>query len=264
VYRPRVNLSGKRVLITGASSGIGADLARALAPEGARLVLSARRRPELEALAAELGGGAQVEVVPGDLATAAGADALAAAAGDVDVLVNNAGVDLVGRPWKEGLADKGDRLMQLNLLSPLRLANQLLGPMVERGEGALVFIASVSAWAPFPGGSYYAASKAGLGMAAESFRIDLKGTGVTSLCVYAGPVQTAMLEKAQKNEATRRFFARLPTGRPDELAKKIVAALRRGDETIVYPAIYRGTRALSGLTLWATRQMAPAARRKAR
>jgi short-subunit dehydrogenase len=260
-YRAAVNLSGKRILITGASSGIGADLARALAPEGPELVLSALRRPELEALAAELGGQARVDVVTGDLSTQAGADALAAAVGDIDVLVNNAGMDLVGRPWREGFADKGERLLQLNLLSPLRLANKLLGGMVERGSGALVFVTSVSAWAPFPGGSYYAASKAGLAMAAETFRIDLKGTGVTSMCVYAGPIQTAMLEKAQKNEATRQFFARLPTGRPDVLARKIVDALRRGDETIVYPAIYRGSRPLSGLMQWITRQMAPAARK---
>src|SRR5688572_25787995 len=107
-----MEIRGKRVLVTGASSGIGADLARALAPAGADLVLSARRVPELEALAAELRGhGGKVEVIPGDLATIAGVDALAAAAGAVDVLVNNAGVELVGRPWKRGFADKGEKLL---------------------------------------------------------------------------------------------------------------------------------------------------------
>lgn len=261
VYRPPVNVAGKRVLITGASRGIGAELARVLGKKGAELVLSARRRPELEALAAELSG-TKVSIHCADLTVAADADQLAILAGDIDVLINNAGVDLVGRPWKDGLADKGDRLLQLNLLSPLRLSNKLLGPMVERGEGAVVFVASVSAWAPFPGGSYYAASKAGLAMAAESLRVDLKGTGVRSLCVYAGPIQTAMLEKAQKNEATRRFFARLPTGKADVLARRIVQALEKDEETVVYPGIYRGTKALPGLTLWATRQMAPAARKR--
>jgi short-subunit dehydrogenase len=255
-----MDLTGKRVLVTGASSGIGADLARELSRAGAELVIAARRRPELEALAAELRG--KVDVVPADLSTREGADALAAAAGDVDVLVNNAGVDLVGRPWKEGLADKGDRLLQVNLLSPLRLANKLLKPMVERGGGAVVFVASVSAWAPFPGGSYYAASKAGLAMAAESFRVDLKGTGVRSMCVYAGPIRTPMLDKTNQHEATRRFFARLPTGRSDELARRIVRGLETGEETIVYPAVYRGGRALSGVMMWATRQMAPAARKR--
>jgi uncharacterized protein len=258
-----VNLRGRRVLITGASSGIGAELARKLAPEGADLVLAARRKPELDALAAELAGhGGRVDVLPADLATARGADALAAAAGDVDVLVNNAGVDVAARPWKDGLADRGDRLMQVNLLSPLRLSNKLLGQMVERGQGVVVFIASVSAWVPFPGGSYYAASKAGLAMAAESFRVDLKGTGVRVLCVYAGPIRTAMLARTDKNQAMKDFFGRLPTGRADVLAGRIVRALRADEHTVVYPAVYHGTRLFEGLTRWAARQIAPAARKR--
>jgi short-subunit dehydrogenase len=258
-----MELRGTRALVTGASSGIGAEIARKLAAAGADLVLAARRVPELEALAGELRGlGGRVDVVPADLSTSAGADALAVAAGEIDVLINNAGVEAVGRPWKEGHADKGERLLVLNLLSPMRLASKLLGPMVERGQGAVVFVSSVSAWAPFPGGTYYAASKAGLGMAAESLRTDLKGTGVRSICVYAGPVQTAMLEKAQSNPATKGFFDRLPTGRPGELADRIVEALRGDEDTLVYPSVYRTTEVLGRAARWVVRQMAPAAKKR--
>jgi short-subunit dehydrogenase len=258
-----MELGGKRALVTGASSGIGAEIARKLADAGADLVLSARRVPELETLAGELRrSGGRIEVLPADLSTSAGADALAAAAGEIDLLVNNAGVEVVGRPWREGHADKGERLLVLNLLSPMRLASKLLGAMVERGQGAVVFVASVSAWAPFPGGTYYAASKAGLAMAAESLRTDLKGTGVRSICVYAGPVQTAMLAKAQDNPATKAFFDRLPTGRPDELADRVVEALRGDEDTVIYPAVYRATEVLGRAARWVVRQMAPAARKR--
>ncbi len=259
-----MDLRGKRTLVTGASSGIGTELARKLAVAGAELIVSARRTAELERLAEELRAhGGNVEVVAADLATTEGAEALVARVGEVDVLVNNAGVEVAGQPWREGFADEGDRMMFVNVLSPLRLASKLMGKMVERGEGALVFVASVAAWAPFPEGSYYAASKAALAMAAESFRIDLKGSGVLSMCVYAGPIRTAMLDKATaESEAVRAFFARLPTGRADELATRVVDALRAGEETVVYPAIYQGSRMFEGVTRWVTRQMAPALRKR--
>jgi short-subunit dehydrogenase len=225
---------------------------------GANLVLSARRVPELEVLAAELRKGVTtVEVVPGDLSSPAGADAVATAAGRVDVLVNNAGVELAGRPWKDGLADKGDHLLQVNLLSPLRLTNRLLGAMVERGDGAVVFISSVSAWSPLPGGSYYAASKAALGAAANTMRIDLKGTGVHVLGVYPGPIHTPMLEKTKGDEQMRKFFSRLPTGRSDELAKKVVDALVDDHDTVVYPALYRPAQWLSPMSRWVVDRMTP-------
>jgi short-subunit dehydrogenase len=257
-----VELRGKRVLITGASSGIGAALARELAAAGAHLVLSARRVPELEALAAELGAhGTPVEVVPGDLASTEGANALADAVGAVDILVNNAGIDLASRPWKPGNADKGDKLLQVNLLSPLRLTNRLLGPMVERKSGALVFVSSVSAWNPFPSAHYYAASKAALAAAAETLRIDLRGTGVHVLTVYPGPIRTPMLEQIKPGSAVAKFFAPLPKGKPDELARRVVDALLADERQLVYPAIYAPSRWLAPLGGRLIGLLAPAPRK---
>lgn len=260
-----MELRGKRVLVTGASSGIGADLVRELAGAGADLILSARRLKELDELAAEVGrAGVQVVAIPADLSTPAGADELAAKAaqalGGVDVLVNNAGIDLLGRPWKEGLADLGDRLMQVNTLSPLRLTNRLLGPMVERGAGAVVFISSVAGWAPFPGAAWYAASKAALARFAETIRIDLRGTGVHVLAVYPGPVHTPMLERALSSEAGRRTFRPLPKGTSPELARRIAWALEHDQETVVYPSAYKGALWFMGLSRWLIGLAAPAKR----
>lgn len=246
-YAFGVDLTGKRVLITGASSGIGASLARELKAQGAKIVLAARRVDELTKLADELGS-ASAEVRPADLSTAAGADELAQAVGPVDVLVNNAGVDLVGKPWKDGLADRGDRLFQVNVLSAFRLTNRLLGAMVEKHEGAVVFVSSVSAWLPFPGSAWYAASKAAVHQFAQTIRIDCKGTGVRVLAVYPGPIHTPMLDKALKTEAGKKFFGRLPIGKVEPLASRIADALVRDEETVVYPRVYHATSWLGGLS----------------
>lgn len=247
------NLQGKRVLLTGASSGIGADLARELAGEGAQLALTARRLPELDALAGELQrAGAPVTVLQADLSTAAGTDRLVEAAlaalGQVDVLVNNAGVDLLGKPWEPGMAELGDKLLHVNVNAPLRLTARLLGPMVERGEGAVVFVSSVAGWAPQPNAAWYSASKAALARFAETIRIDLKGTGVNVVAVYPGPVHSPMLDRVLATEAGRRTFKLLPKGTSPELARRIADAITTGQETVFYPAVFRVSSWFMGLS----------------
>lgn len=259
-----MELSGKRVLVTGASSGIGADLSRELAGAGAHVVLAARRRAELDVLAGEIGrSGGRAAVVPADLSSREGADALAREAvvpfGGIDVLVNNAGVEVVGRPWKAETADEGDRLLQINLASPLRLTSHLLGPMVERRDGAVVFISSVAAWAPMPGGAWYSASKAGLARAAEAIRIDLKGRGVRVVAVYPGPVKTPMLDRIMTTSA-KGFFRMLVTGTSTELARRIVDALRHDEDTVFYPSVYRATAWFMSMSRWVANTAAPGGR----
>jgi short-subunit dehydrogenase len=263
-----MKLDGARTLVTGASSGIGAEIARALArrTRGAQLVLAARRAAELESLARELEGlGARTAVIPADLATAAGADALAKAApgpfGGIDVLVNNAGVELVSAIWKDGVAEAGDRLVQVNLLSPMRLAHRLVGPMIARGGGGIVFMSSLAGWAPMPGNSYYAASKGALARAAESLRIELAGRGVRVLAVYPGPVRTRMLDDIVARSGGRFVVPGMPVGHPDELAERVVDALAEDREDLFYPAIYRTSAWFMGLTRLMVR-LATLSRRK--
>lgn len=259
-----MELEGKRVLVTGASSGIGADLCRELGGSGARLVLAARRRPELEALAQEAErSGARAAVVVVDLGSPGGADELARAAalpfGGIDVLINNAGIELAGSFLGDAMPDQGDLLLQVNLASPLRLASRLVGPMVERGDGAVVFVSSISAWAPFPNGAYYAASKAALARAAESIRIELKGTGVHVLAVYPGPIRTPMLDKFLSSEA-KAAYRGLPQGTSTELARRIVDGLRQDEQTVVYPGVYRATTWFMGISRWVMGVTAPSRR----
>jgi short-subunit dehydrogenase len=137
-----MQLSGARVVVTGASRGLGAALARRAARRGARLALVARSAPEIEALADELGG----DAYPADLAVTAGLGDLVeriAADGPIDVFVNNAGVDLTGA-LVDLPPEKIEALILVNLVAPMLLCRAVIPGMLERGRGQLVNISSLS------------------------------------------------------------------------------------------------------------------------
>ncbi|MCA9673145.1 MAG: SDR family NAD(P)-dependent oxidoreductase [Myxococcales bacterium] len=258
-------LDGKHALVTGASSGIGAAVARELAAHGCRVSLVARRRELLDALAAELPG--EALVLPRDLASPDEgiADELARAAaealGPIDVLVNNAGMQRVS-----DVADDNDsetraaveRLLAVNLLFPLRLTRAVAPAMVARGSGCIVDVASIAALAAPPGMAAYAASKAGLAAHSETMRAELAQHGVHVVTVYPGPVDTPMAEvgwAAYESTATQRKL--LPEGRPDELARLMRRAVERGDDRIIYPRVYGGLRYLSHLARFLIDKLPP-------
>src|SRR5436305_1068286 len=147
---PRVQLREKRVLITGASSGIGWALAEAMAARGARLAVVARREERLRALAAriEAAGHVAPAIVVADLAQRGSAADVARqvtrALGDVDVLVNNAGGAVGGTQWRVGDGDEARDAFELNLWSPLALVAALVPRLRERGDGAVVNVTSLS------------------------------------------------------------------------------------------------------------------------
>jgi short-subunit dehydrogenase len=202
-----MDLRGKRVLVTGASRGIGREIAKAVAGAGARVALVARNEAAIKELASELGGTAhpcdlsEMDQVRGLI------DRVEADGGPIDVLVNNAGLDNVGGLEHISESDLAD-LLHVNLLTPLELSRQVLPGMVARKAGHIVNVSSYAAASMFPGGVAYAASKAGLSHSTEVLRWELKGTGVDLTIVELGPIPTDMLEHVKDYRPTEAGFAR--------------------------------------------------------
>jgi uncharacterized protein len=197
-------------LITGASSGIGLELARIFAAHGHDLVITARREDRLADLAASMPTGCRVDVVAVDLAKAKGPakliDALRKSDRRVDVLVNNAGV-LTSGPFQNLGAEQMRNMMQLNIRALTELTFALLPGMIERGRGRILNVASVAAFQPVPGLSLYGATKAFVLSLTESLSEDLRGTGVTATALCPGPTRTDMAAGLQAFELADAFLS---------------------------------------------------------
>jgi short-subunit dehydrogenase len=183
---PSTDLIGGRVLVTGATGGLGHAIARAFAARGASLVLTGRRSDVLEPLAAETGGRA----VACDLADHDAVARLADDIGPVDVFVSNAGLPGSGE-LTDYTGEQVDRALDVNLRAPMQLARLLVPGMQERGAGHLVFVSSLAGKVPTGGASVYAATKFGLRGFAGSLRDDLRDGGVGVSTVFPGFVSDA-------------------------------------------------------------------------
>jgi short-subunit dehydrogenase len=251
----------RHIAITGASSGIGAAIARELAKEGAKLTLVARRRELLEGLAKELS--VPCHVAAADLSNPELAcDWIAeaeAANGPIDVLVNNAGMELISR-YHEMDLDAADRLLRLNLLTPIRLTHAVLPGMLARKQGTIVDVCSVAALAPSRGYAVYAASKAGLAAASTSLRSELRGSGVHVVTVYPGPVRTDMGAKATAALEDSPWVERAPWGTTDVLARLVRDAVERRRDVVVYPRFYGLSRWFPQVALFLAQRFAPGPR----
>lgn len=232
-----MDLGGTRVLLTGATGGLGEAIARALAARGAKLVLSGRRAGALEALALELGA----EAVPCDLSDREAVERLADAAGEAEVLVANAGLPGSGTLLKLS-QEEIDRVLEVNLRAPIALARRLAPAMVERGGGQLVFVASFAGKVPSAGeSSIYTATKFGLRGFAHVLRAQMKRKGVGVSLVTPGPVREAGM------------FARggakppplIGTSTPGDVGKAVVRAIERNAAEIDVASL--GLRAMSKL-----------------
>lgn len=216
-------------LVTGASSGIGAALARRLSAEGiSRILLVARRRDRLDALAAELPG---AEVLEADLATDVGVERAMAALDGVDLLVNNAGVGQYGA-FAGADPDRLEAILRLNCLAPLRLTRRALGGMVERGRGAVINISSGMAFQPAPYLATYAASKAFTLSWSEALYEELRDQGVHVLTVCPGVTPTEFDQVAGVPLGSL-WVTRLMRSSVDQVVDETVQALVRRDSTVV-------------------------------
>jgi NAD(P)-dependent dehydrogenase (short-subunit alcohol dehydrogenase family) len=227
--RSPIDLRGKRVLVTGASSGIGAAAAAQLAAAGATVIAVARREALLaEVVAGIAAAGGDAIAIPANLADMAAIDALVAAAGRVDVLVNNAGRS-IRRPLMESLERWHDveRTMVLNYYAPLRLIRGLVPGMIARGDGHVINVAS---WRVMPESSpffgVYNASKAALSAVSRVIDSELGAAGVHSTTLYFPLVATPMI-------APTRAYDGLPALTPEEAAGWIVTAARTRPVRIV-------------------------------
>lgn len=195
-----VAFTGSTVLITGASSGIGAAFAAELAPTGARLVLTGRDQVRLEAVAARARHrGAAVVTIAVDLAAPGGVGALlqrlAADGITVDHLINNAGAGVQGDGIRTPVEDQL-RVIDLNARAATELALRLLPGMAARRRGGVLNLASVAAFQGMPGLSVYAATKAYLLAWSEALNAELRGTGVRCACLCPGPVDSRFFDAA--------------------------------------------------------------------
>ena len=251
-------MAGKHVVITGASSGIGAALVAEFVRSGARVTMVARREADMRALAKEVGGQTQIFVV--DLSRMEGALAWIAPAeaqfGPIDVLVHNAGVQLV-EPAEEHDPEALQAMLRLNLLVPMALTRAVLPAMLQRGDGTIVDVASVAGLAPTPGMWGYNASKAGLAAASESLRGELRSTGVHVVTVYPGPVDTPMARAGYAAYPESPMLRVLPEGIPSELARRIRSAVDLKRARVIYPWLYSILRYFPAVARWFLDRLTP-------
>jgi short-subunit dehydrogenase len=229
------------VLVTGTSGAIGSAIARELRarrPE-ARLTLVDRAGEPSERLAAELGGAAASETA--ELSEIDTIPALVARAidkhGPIEGLVNCAGFMEVrrfsGMPWELVW-----RLLAVDLVAPLRLLSECAREMSKSGGGFVVNVTSMAGRVPIKGCSVYGAAKAGLSMASEVLRAELRRDGIHVVTVYPGPVASELERGARAQFGNGRLARAVPTGDPRALGRLIVEAVEQSRPRVVYPTWY--------------------------
>jgi short-subunit dehydrogenase len=227
------------VVVTGASSGIGREIAKAYDRPGNRLSLIARRLSLLEELRGEIR--TDTHAVRADLSDPADPVGWLRDAeehfGPVDVLVNNAGISYV-EPVQGIDRERIATLFQVNVHVPIAAIHHVLPGMLQRRSGVIVNIASNASFSPAPYFCHYTASKGALGNFSESLRMELRRTGVHVLSVYPGPVETPMGDR-NRGQLKQSSSAKLaPIGNAPELARLVLAAVERKKARVIYPRFY--------------------------
>ncbi|MEM7427134.1 MAG: 3-oxoacyl-[acyl-carrier-protein] reductase [Pseudomonadota bacterium] len=228
------NLEGKCALVTGATGGIGAAIAKALHGAGATVTLSGTRENVLAERAAELGD--RVHVVPCNLsdpdAVAALIPASEEAMGQVDILVNNAGItrDNLAMRMKD---EEWDAVLAVNLTSSFRLARACLRGMMKRRHGRIISITSVVGAMGNPGQANYAASKAGTVGMSKALAQEVASRSITVNCIAPGFIETAMTD-ALNEKQREAILGTIPTGRLGQGEEVAAAAVYLASEEAAY------------------------------
>ncbi len=228
------SVTRRTALVTGATSGIGYELAKLFAHDGFDLVLVARNDRRLHEVADELRrAGVGITVIPQDLSQPGAADdiyrQLADAGVDVDVLANNAGFSVYGPFWTTDPQSEW-QMIQTNIVALTQLTYLLLPHMVARRSGRILNLGSTASFAPGPFSAVYGASKAYVLSFSEALAEELRGTGVTVTTLCPGPTKTAFAERAHLT-GTNLFRGRLSSAA--DVARAGYRALMRGQTTVV-------------------------------
>jgi short-subunit dehydrogenase len=238
-----VKLEGSRALVTGASSGIGAAIAREMAARGAHVILVARRREALEELAAEIaaaGGKARVE--PADLSSVDDVETLAARVladgGAPDVLVNNAGA---GR-WlaiDETPAGEAAQMMTLPYVAAFELTRALTPAMIEAGRGRVVCMTSLAGWTHIPGATGYAVARWAMRAFASQLREDLRGTGVGVTLMAPSEVDSPYFDNnpGSKERIPRAVLLLGGATTPEVVARATADAVEHERDEVIVPRL---------------------------
>ncbi len=226
-----MELAGRSALLTGATGGLGQAIAAALAGRGAELILSGRKAEALEALASGLPGDGH-RTLPADLAEPGAAEKLAAEAGDVDILVANAGLPGTGR-LTDFTTEQLTGALRVNLEAPILLARALEPAMLERGSGHMVFVSSLSGKSATPLSSIYNATKFGLRGFALGLRADLDPLGIGVSIVSPGTIR----EAGMYADSGAPPLPGLGTGTPQQVAAAVLRAIERNKVEITVAPI---------------------------
>lgn len=228
------------VVVTGASSGIGRDLAKVFDGPGNKISIVARRKSLLEELQKEIA--VPTAAIDADLADEADPIGWLRRAeqvfGPVDILINNAGISYV-EPTHQIDAIRIKAIFQVNTHVPIAATQHVLPSMLERKSGTIVNIASIAAFTYAPYFTHYHATKGALGNFSESLRIELKNSGVRVISVYPGPVSTPMGERNFDQFKDSKKMRRVPTGDTKTLARLVCHAVQKNKPRVIYPRFYR-------------------------
>lgn len=253
----------KTVIITGASEGVGAAAARKFADAGANLMLVARTRKNLEAMAEELHDRAKVEIFPMDVADAAACADLVKKTnfefGRIDILVNNAGYHSRGAVESVESAELG-RMIDVNLRAPLILTRLVLPSLREVGGGAIVNVGSLAGRTPVPNSAVYAASKAGLRSFTYSLAQELRDDSIKVAVVSPGPIDTGFI-MADIDKTSDLTFSQ-PISTADEVAQAILDLCGNRQTELAMPRISGVLTTLMYLMPWIAPLVRPALERK--
>lgn len=252
--------SPSHILITGAAGAIGQELALQLAQRypTAKLTLIDKNAEGVRDVATRVGERAWVGLwdLSQPEALASQWSILVDARGPVDLLINCAGIMEIKSFANTGWS-LGSKLLSINLVSPLRLMDLAIPSMLAQGGGAVINVSSMAGKTPIRGCTYYGATKAGLAMASEIARLELRQKAVQVMTVYPGPIYSGLEAHARSQVRQGPISRYIPTGAPEDIAARIVRAYEENRARVIFPEVYRVGYWLLGVASWFTSRFSP-------